>query len=641
MKLNMSLHGHAHASSSSIFPGLRRILLQQGSSSYRYAPLKDNEIRLIELRPRCKGPELFASLQHITVDEAAGTYDALSYTWGTTLASDVLLCGDSYVEITTNLYSALSTLRLESKPRLLWIDAVCINQRDLVERGTQVTLMLQIYQKASTTIVYLGDKSSDSGLAAAYLDKHMWRVRSAMADFMNQRRDAQDSTEIIQICAKSVGSSQEKLFEGFNQTAVQKALMNLLCRPWFRRIWVIQEFVVSPNVEFYCGKDKCEWGSFLMMFDYSFVEAKISWDHVVSSEQRVQFFRGVAQVMEMHNLRNEFREDRSTNLVRLLSHCRTAESTMAVDKIFALLSLTSDPDKPALDYLKSKAETYQDFAKLAITKMKPLFIAEALVSDRSDKSLPSWVPDWSETPVCINLSQTMNETNGWFFRASSSPRDKSLSSETMRVEGNSLVAKGAIVQTVSIVGGDRPIPGITKEDAPNLHRLINVFSYVQIFLDTDYEYPTGEDKNTVVWKLLEADQAKNDMNITSFWESSYSRDLLCEPELSLPSSEGDPFVKAMDSRRREDPQGYRNMCRAVVGRRCAFTDGGYIALVPDTTKKGDKVCLLKGLPVPVVVREVGEKYSLVGDAYIHGLMMGEAFILDETLEDSMTDIEFC
>ncbi|KAI3318840.1 HET-domain-containing protein [Xylariaceae sp. AK1471] len=630
------------------FPGVRLFLLEQKSMQYRYFPLGEDEIRLIELQPATEGPELSVSFKRVSVKEAAGTYEALSYTWGSSTELRALLCGDSHLRITMSLESALLNLRLDSEPRMLWVDAICINQGDLVERGRQVVLMEQIYRNASKTVVYLGDKSADSDLAAKYLETHMWRVRGAIADFINQRRVAEDTGEMMQICIKSLGTSQAKLFEGFDQNAVQKALMNLVSRPWFRRIWVIQEFVVSPGVDMYCGKTTCEWGSFSMMFYYSFVEAKVSWDHIVSPKQKIEFYRGLTQIMQMHELRNKFHgkddDDRkSKNLMWLLSRCRTAEATMPVDKIFALLNLSASSRNLVPNYLKSKGDIYREFAELALKDGDGrTVLSEAALTNRTDPSLPSWVPDWSEAPARINFSQVLIASKGMFFDVDGSRNASGRRLEPLlRIEGNILFAKGVILQTIAAVGMDRSVPGTNPNEAPNLTNLLIILSYIKVFLDIEGIYPTAEEKSVVAGKLLEADQLKGPRNITSFWENTHSRDLLFEPELSVLSSDVDPISEAMRRRRLEDPQGYANMCRAVAGRRLAFTDQGYVGLIPDTAKEGDKVCILHGVNVPYVLRQVGEHYTLVGDAYVHGIMLGEAFVQNEALKESMIEIAIC
>ncbi|KAI1116499.1 HET-domain-containing protein [Nemania sp. NC0429] len=638
---------HRLVSSGLRFPGVRLFLLQQSRVQYGYLPLGGDEIRLVKLRPACEGSVLSVSFTYATIKEAAGIYEALSYTWGSSTEQHVLLCDDDgYLTITPGLRSALLNLRLDAEPRVLWVDAICINQGDPLERGRQVALMEHIYRNAKKTVVYLGDKSANSDLAAEYLENHMWRVRGAIADFINQRRVAEDSGEMMQICIKTLGTSQAKLFEGFDQRAVQRALMDLLSRPWFRRIWVIQEFVVSPTVDMYCGRTVCKWGSFSMMFYYSFAEAKVSWDHiVVSPEQKISFFRGLTQMMQMHELRNQVHDKddgnrQPKNLLWLLSRCRTAEATMPVDKIFALLNLSSSPSLVKPNYIKAKADIYREFAERAFEDDRGgTILSEAALTNRADPSLPSWVPDWSEAPARINLSQTLIASEKMFFGASGSravewPAPKFC----YRIEEDVLFVKGVIVQSIHVVGQDRPMPGAIADEAPNLANLITILTYIQILLETQNQYPTGEDMATVAGVLLEADQVKGPRDFTSFWENTHSRDLLFEAELSAADADAGPIPEAMRRRRREDPQGYANMCRAVAGRRFAVTDQLYVGLVPETAQKGDKICILQGCNVPYVLRPVGEHYKLMGDAYVHGIMLGEAFVRDDSLKEAMVEI---
>ncbi|KAK5626019.1 hypothetical protein RRF57_001735 [Xylaria bambusicola] len=640
----MAFHPSLYGPRQHNFPGVRLYILQQTRMEYQYTPLGDGEIRLIELRPACDGPKLFVSFNHVSINDAANTYEALSYTWGSSAKPNILLCGNSYLQITASLQSALMNLRLDSTPRMLWVDAICINQGDLLERGTQVVLMEQIYRKASKTVVYLGDESVDSNLAARYLETHFWRVRCAMADFINQRRVAEDAGDMLQICIKSLGTSQAKLFEGFDQSAVQEAIVNLLCRPWFQRIWVIQEFVVSPKVDMYCGKTLCEWGSFSMMFYYSFVEAGVSWDHIIPREKKINFFRGLTQIMQMHELRNNFHgTDESktkSGLIRLLSRCRTADATLPIDKIFALLNLSSAAQTPMPDYLKSKADVYREFAELALENGEGRSIlSEAALTHRKDPNLPSWVPDWSEPPVRIDLGQILIASNNLFFNAAGSQKDsQERPKPRMRIEGNTLFVKGLILQSIAIVGPDRPVPGTNIIEAPNLTNFMTILSYIQMFMGMESPYPTGEEKDVVAGILLEANQQKSPRKVTSFWENTQARDLLFEPELSALRPEANIIGEEMRRRRLDDPQGYANMCRAIAGRRFAITDQEYVGLVPDTAKDGDVICIMQGFNVPYVLRQIGDHYIFLGDAYVHGIMMGEAFQRDDSLSECMTEI---
>lgn len=90
--------------------------------------------------------------------------EALSYTWGVSeKGRSIRLDGQDGFPVTDNLYDALVGLRSGERPRRLWIDALCINQADVIERNMQVTRMANIYRRAAQTIVGLGDVGSSDG----------------------------------------------------------------------------------------------------------------------------------------------------------------------------------------------------------------------------------------------------------------------------------------------------------------------------------------------------------------------------------------------------------------------------------------------------------------------------------------------
>lgn len=132
-----------------------------GTTKYHpvYRPLSDprSEIRLLALDPASafEAP-LVASLSHALLADS-GEFECLSYTWGEIgVAGSLLLSGHEF-SIYESVDAALRRLRRDSEVRVLWIDAICINQEDNAEKGVQVPLMRQIYQQASQVCVYLGE----------------------------------------------------------------------------------------------------------------------------------------------------------------------------------------------------------------------------------------------------------------------------------------------------------------------------------------------------------------------------------------------------------------------------------------------------------------------------------------------------
>ena len=185
------------------------VRINSPSTEYKYAVLPHGSIRLLHLLPfeadedpiKC---QLFDYPIRNTGDRA-GLYEALSYCWGSPAKPNRILIGDCYLPITASLYAALLQLRDHSIGRVIWVDAVCINQADLQERGHQVQSMAEIYSKANRVIVWLGEaEARDHGMFKA----------------------------ILAVGAKSSDLPGDK----------QEAVHALLHRPWFQRIWVRQSF---------------------------------------------------------------------------------------------------------------------------------------------------------------------------------------------------------------------------------------------------------------------------------------------------------------------------------------------------------------------------------------------------------------
>jgi len=178
---------------------------------YEYTALPHGSIRLLHLLPSNADEEpikchLFDYPLRNTGDRA-GLYEALSYCWGSPATPSRILIGDRYLPVTASLYAALRQLRDRSIGRVIWADAVCINQADLQERGHQVQSMAEIYSKANRVIVWLGEAEA---------------------------RDHGIFKEILAVGAKSSVLPSDK----------QEAVQTLLRRPWFQRIWVRQSFQI-------------------------------------------------------------------------------------------------------------------------------------------------------------------------------------------------------------------------------------------------------------------------------------------------------------------------------------------------------------------------------------------------------------
>jgi Heterokaryon incompatibility protein (HET) len=203
---------------------------------YCYQPLEnDNQgIRLLRLMP---GPHIAARIEcelfHAKIEDCP-PYEALSYTWGdASQTTDIDLSGCLF-PATVNLDVALRYLRSRSEPRVLWVDAVCINQADLEEMAAQVRMMWEVYKNASRVVVWLGPEVGDSAVAMENIG----------------RRDCQAKAVARRVRPDGKCSCHAGNFNFASRIGVQ----NLLNSRWFTRVWVSRHSqVISDKVGYVCA----------------------------------------------------------------------------------------------------------------------------------------------------------------------------------------------------------------------------------------------------------------------------------------------------------------------------------------------------------------------------------------------------
>lgn len=177
---------------------------------YRALLPQRNSIRVLRLLPSAnQNVRIEGELFDFTLDEIAAQphpYEALSYAWGSITKSSASISIDKQsLGITSNLHKALLHLRNRFLPRIIWIDAVCIDQENHREKEGQIQLMPKIYSSANCVIIWLGEQADGS-------DQALEELRIAGSN------KAADST---------------------HDETIQERVIKLLQRDWFWRIWVL------------------------------------------------------------------------------------------------------------------------------------------------------------------------------------------------------------------------------------------------------------------------------------------------------------------------------------------------------------------------------------------------------------------
>ncbi|KAM0421042.1 hypothetical protein ACHAPT_011113 [Fusarium lateritium] len=123
------------------------------------------------------------------------SYETLSYVWGDQSVTRQITCDGSPRVITESLYLALSRLRLRDRTRTVWIDQLCIDQTNEVEKSRQVSVMRDIYRKASRGLIWLGELPTEE--QAGFSEKHVALTFQCLTEMVSDLVNAGSSAEAL------------------------------------------------------------------------------------------------------------------------------------------------------------------------------------------------------------------------------------------------------------------------------------------------------------------------------------------------------------------------------------------------------------------------------------------------------------
>ena len=343
--------------------------------------LSSSQIRLLHIHPGRVDEALQCDIvTRDLTDEVE--YTALSYVWGSDTARNHIICNGQIVEVTKSLHGALVRYRASGRTSLLWADAHCINQYDDIEKSEQVEMMAQIYERARLVIVWLGEALS-SDAAGLHLAQKLHGV------FAYHEADA----------ASFTAADFETAGVPVSNPDYWKAFMNLLGKPWFRRVWIMQEFINAKECMMWCGQLRFHPEIILLP---SNMLAKQRHSAVIAAalehDSMLPFVRLLGDAGVLRSLKNALgpRGYRNCRLVALLWPLRAWRATDPRDKVFALVGLADGVPDGFIDYTLSFYQVYVQAAKFVLldNHLNPLvMLSYATAGERSD--LPSWVPSWT------------------------------------------------------------------------------------------------------------------------------------------------------------------------------------------------------------------------------------------------------
>ena len=545
-----------------VLTSLSNRLSKRVPRKFKYKPLdlKRNEIRLLRLFPGSLSSPVYCSLAHVSMHDEP-VYGALSYEWADRGDPETIYVDNSKFSITRNLKAALLRLRSNRHDRVLWIDALCIDQWNIGERNEQVTKMIEVYRAAEIVIIWAGQATINSSLAISCVRRHHGKAED----------EFHPSPEEI--------------------TAVE----NLFDRSYWYRAWVVQEVISAKKALVCCGIDFVDWIEIKPFYSMCFNNFMIG--------------NPAPEIESLHGFFLAPDDDEAFPLHAF----RDRKATDERDYIFAFVGLIPELQNPTfVDYSQSVEEVYKKSAILLIEETQRIDQILFAVPDKGNNfDLPSWVPDWSQLPL-----SGLKDLSG---RASPARYSASRNSKAeIRILGDVLRCKGFRIGAVAKLGV--PCPWTREWKEP----LLQTFLSWQELLKTEFTNEQDFQPPFVrqCLQFLHADYPRLYGIMIGLSKIILpEHPIPSHLEKYLIHEIGPTFERNL---RGEDYQQIILGAANIFGRRLMISSNQDIGLVVNETEVGDVVCILLGCSYPVILRPKDEGFKLVSFAMLDGFMEGEA-----------------
>lgn len=603
-------------------------------------------IRLLKINARGLG----AQYELITVQsDDYPPYKAISYAWGdpsnTEVVSIIQENRMGWLKIPVNLSHALRAIQHRTEPVLVWVDSICINQKDSREKTQQLSQIRDVYNKAEQVIIWLGLEKDDSAEAHQLLH----------------------------------GLAHAKLQLGHDTNL--SSVVSLFDRDYWSRLWVVQEILNARDIVVQCGFLQLPWDDYTQasrLFQAerdtlvkipALVPGSYDFTRLITSQHRLSplqilIYHGPASISHIQEARELYSDDSLSCLLHLLRLSRSKLASDPKDRVYGLLGLLPDEvrSKLRVDYLLHVKDIYVDVAEVLLQSGNMDVICESIhyPPQISNANLPSWVPDWSYDPTAQSLaSLPLNFSAGrrqsrfdrfYVCRTRSSLlirgiRIGTIVNHGMAVNTHSRAAdycmaflqwRVLLLQHFGIENGS------ANDDSWN-NRRRRVFKCehqrrfcLTLSLGQPIRKDSGGDK--VNWVAKEEEWLRKTYCVFAKTIKARLPMLPIDEDLTAFADIDNPDTRPKEARQFLQD----NFAENMMGRCFCITDSGSLGLGSGAMARGDVVVVPYGCSTPVILRPEGsssenwddstpQEYRFVGDAYIHGYMDGEA--LEEWYEE--------
>ncbi len=541
-------------------------------------------------------------------------FEALSYVWGVRQRLEsILCCGRDFV-IRPNLAAALRRVRCHDEDRILWVDAICINQNNDQERAEQVGFMGRIYAGAHQVLIWLGEENPSAFKTVVNLAKNLPRRSTQREGY----------------------ASYEKLDKEIQTYAIVDELrflhlIELFSRPWFERVWVIQEVAMANKALVVLGERSIPWDD-LAKVALSFNDALGVLVERHGRGKHLGHVIAVDNLPAMHLLK---RERERMSLFGILCVASTFKSTDPRDKLFALVGL-GDRFNPRVrpDYTSNHFHVFRKHVILELTERDRLqYLARPPLSERDD--WPSWVPDWTEKSRSSYFYTAIDHN---FHAAGNTTPKLSVSSN-----GQILLVFGKIIDRITdlVAPLDRLWAGHTTNDtqfSPEklLQWLEECLSLLPLKLDLMSRYDDSEVasflRTFVCSGVHSKAKASHGLSALRFHDNDTADLLRTLTKLASVARTSSPPHESLSTLLDTFAS---KLYPAIADRQFLKTHHRRLGWVSKRAQLGDVVCVLYGGEIPFVLRQTTQdsgRWKIIGECYVDGLMQGEAMGMHRVMD---------
>lgn len=543
-----------------------------------------NEIRLLELLPGSGDSKVAGRLIHRSLDERP-EYDALSYMWGdATVTIPIQLADDCDFHVTVNLEKALRDLRLEDRILTLWVDAICINQRNIAERNGQVGFMRTIYEKAATVRTWLDheiDPTNPPFAKLVLLNEH-----SSPADLGHDPQ-------------------------------FWESVWDIWKNQYWKRLWVQQEIASSRNLLIHCRRNP--------LSSYSMARLKaLATTRYWSGPNSAQWSWVLVGDVSLFpaNSRETLPTPRRKSILSALYKYGSLQTTDARDSVYGILGLVENymDGDIIVDYSLPLNMVCCEVPEFILQRYKSLcFLSFAGLGDSElERYLPSWVPEWHR-------------------QARSAKRDL-MTAETTTPSTVAQLPSICILERTLNVHGFRvdSIIDLYCNYCPTKAADIQCFLEWHEIIYRASSLNAADTSSGSVVSIV----GESGMRLTPKIESFYRT--LVENERwnnglatvflgllrDLLSHIGDSNALSDALISMEPYSSYWSLFifhvrTYTLGKRFLLTPNGTMGQAPKASKLGDEIWILFRCPTPMLLRPENDHYIVVGSVYLDGHMQGE------------------